>query len=163
MANLKHSFHRKKKTHCEQLKHEHNIHNMNEKKNQSCTSLCSPECISQHGWSLFFRLQCQQNTSSTAPPRPAYPLESLRELHLFTKAFAWKLYKHSYTIKSRSYVTNVRQRFWPKCNNFHGLERPTHPVANAKTNCHIYNTHLHTISLQLLPPHICMIIKCKGH
>lgn len=94
--------------HYEQWKHEHIIHNMNEKKkNQSCTSLCSPRSISQHGWSLFFRLQCQQNTSSTAPPGPAYPLESLWELHLFTKAFAWKLYKHRCTIKRGPYVTDV--------------------------------------------------------
>lgn len=113
------------------------------KSNQSCTSLCSPKCISQHGWSLFFRLQCQQNTSSTAPPKP---LESLWELHLFTKAFAWKLYKHNYTIKNGSYVTNVSQCFRPECKNFPSLELPSHPFTNAKTNYHMYNTHTYTPS-----------------
>lgn len=151
--------------HYEQWKHEHIIHNMNEKKkkNQSCTSLRSPRSISQHGWSLFFRLQCQQNTSSTAPPGPAYPLESLWELHLFTKAFAWKLYKHHCTIK-RVLCNGCQPMLRPKCNNFHGLELEKFPPADSlmqRTNCHMHNTHLHTISLQLLPAHICAHYKMQ--
>lgn len=47
----------------------------------------------------IFRVLCQQNTSSTAPLRPAYALESHYQIHLFTEVFAQKLYKHSYTME----------------------------------------------------------------
>lgn len=47
----------------------------------------------------IFRVLCQQNTSSTAPLRPAYSLEAHYQIHLFTEVFAQKLYKHSYTIE----------------------------------------------------------------
>lgn len=55
----------------------------------------------------IFQVQCQQNTSSTAPLRPAYPLESFYEIHLLSLVFAQKLYKHSYTIERGSYVTDI--------------------------------------------------------
>lgn len=131
-SNLKHSFHREGKKcimNSESTSISFTTWMKKKKKNQSCTSPCSPESISQHGWSLFFRLQCQQNTSSAAPPRPAYPLESLWELHLFTKAFAWKLYKHSYTMKRGSYVTDVSPCFGPNVTIFTALNlKSSHPL-----------------------------------
>lgn len=56
----------------------------------------------------FFQVQCQQNTSSAPPLRPVYPPESFYEIHLFTKVFAGKLNKHSYTMeRGVSYVTDT--------------------------------------------------------
>lgn len=55
----------------------------------------------------FFRVRCQQNTSSTPPLRPVYPPESFYKIHLFTKGFAGKLNKHSYTMKRGSYITDT--------------------------------------------------------
>lgn len=139
---------------------------MNEKKNRSCTSLCSPKSISQHSWSLFFQLQCQQNTSSPAPPRPAYPLESLSGLHLFTKALAWKLYKHSYTIKKGVLCNWCQPMLRPKCNNFHGLELekfpPAYSLMQTQTVTYTIRTHIPSaFSCCLLTS--ALITKCEGH
>lgn len=141
----------------------HSQHEWKKKKNQSCTSLCSPRSISQHGWSLFS--DCSANKIlHPLHLRGLRILWSLWELHLFTKAFAWKLYKHHCTIKKGVLCNGCQTMLRPKCNNFHGLELEKFPPADSlmqRTNCHIYNTHLHTISLQLLPAHICCDYKMQ--
>lgn len=167
-SNLKHSFHREEEKNALWAVKAGAYHSQHEwkKKNQSCTSLCSPRSISQHGWSLFFRLQCQQNTSSTAPPGPAYPLESLWELHLFTKAFAWKLYKHRCTIKRGSYVTDVSPCCGPNVTIFTALSlkssRP--PIRSCRGRTVTYTIHtcipsaFNSCLLTSAP-----VTKCKGH
>lgn len=94
----KHSFQRE----CQ--KNGHIVLVMNEEKNPKKTNLLvhlparSPEHFPTVLMSIF-RVLCQQNTSSTAPLRPAYALESHYQIHLFTEVFAQKLYKHSYTME----------------------------------------------------------------
>lgn len=171
-SNLKHSFHREEGKKCimssESTSTSFTTWMKKKKKNQSCTSLCSPRSISQHGWRLFFRLQCQKNTSSTAPPGPAYPLESLWELHLFTNAFAWKLYKHRCTIKRGSYVTDVSPCCGPNVTIFTALSlKSSHPpIRSCRGRTVTYTIHIHTYIPSAFNSRLLTsapITKCKGH
>lgn len=88
------------------------------------------------------------------------------ELHLFTKAFAWKLYKHRCTIKRGSYVTDVSPCCGPNVTIFTALSlKSSHPpIRSCRGRTVTYTIHTYIPSafnscLLTSAP----ITKCKGH
>lgn len=93
-------------------------------------------------------------------------LWSLWELHLFTKAFAWKLYKHRCTIKRGPYVTGVSPCCGPNVTIFTALSlKSSHrPIRSCGGQTVTYTIHTYIPSafnscLLTSGP----ITQCKGH
>lgn len=151
--------------HYEQWEHEHIIHNMNEKRKKYIK--VAPPCALPGAFpntvEVFFSDRGANKILHPLHLRGLRILWSLWELHLFTKVFAWKLYKHRCTMKRGPYVTDVSPCCGPNVTFSRPWARkvPTRRFAHAETNCHMYNTHSHTIGLQLLPPHICTDYKMQ--
>lgn len=103
----------------------------------------------------FFQAQCQQNTSSTPPLRPAYPPESFYKIHLFTKVFARKLNKHSCTMeRGEGYVTDNRHAMGSNATIFMALNLNTqHPYMLVQTHTRRYLQHRHA---ERVAPYLCV-------